>query len=136
MDIKLTIGQLSVVYRMIRIESLEKKFNVPLSNHSSRTNSSVVVTQLFQAIQTHQKNIAVSTTPISQGHVDLPVIKESNNTVSSTSSSTEPVSTTSGFFIDGEYPIEEDNHPSGEVSLLMGNIQLKRTIILQGKFLY
>ena len=40
------------------------------------------------------------------------------------------------FFIDVEHPIEEDNHPSGEVSLLMWNIQLKRTIIPQGKFLY
>ena len=63
------------------------------------------------------ENIAVSTTPISQGHVDLPVIKGSNSRLSSTSSSAEPVSTTSIFFFDVEHPIEEDNHPSGEVLL-------------------
>ena len=63
------------------------------------------------------ENIAVSTTPISQGRVVLPVIKESNSRLSSTSSSAELVSTTSIFFIDVEHQIEEDNHPPGGVLL-------------------
>ena len=70
-----------------------------------QVNASIVTLVILVSSNTKpSENIAVSTTPISQGDVDPPVIKESNNTLSSTSSSAKPV--TSIFFMDVEHPVE------------------------------